>query len=449
MEYTVLIDDTTKKYLISPEMNLYNVPNAATQNKIVEQVGESVTYTPDENYIGFSSITVNAATGILDSENLPDGTYNASADNVIGYKQVRIKTKLKRFSAEGKAPGTYYAYQEGVKGYSAVEIPDVSDGPENALLYIKEYNDDGTIHLAVTRGLNFPDIPSYFLRGIETDIYRNESKLSSIGDYAFYNTNLKQIDLDYERNATINIGKYSFYGNSKLEFVPLDLLFLNPNVTIDSHAFEDCSSLYTDWSIYNLEEDYYNKSDFARIGDYAFNGCWHLRRAACSHGVSNYAFEGCTNLKYFKMTNGYTIGSYAFRNCSLLIEILFPEDAHTIKSYAFAGCTSLENIDTKNISKIEENAFNGCKKLKYINISKVNTIYDKTFYNCSSLAIIDFRDRTESTVSRLSYTSALTGLPENYQIIVPDNLYDTWITSTNWSATGIVEHIIKASDYIE
>lgn len=449
MEYTVLIDDTTKKYIISPEMNLYKVPNAATQNKTVEQVGESVTYIPDKDYIGFSSITVNAKTGIFDSENLPDGTFNASSDNVLGYKQVRIKTKLKRFSVEGKDPGTYYAYQEGVKGYSAVEIPDTSEGPENALLYIREYNADGTVHTAVTRGVNFPDIPSYFLRGIKTAVYINESKLSSIGDYAFYETNLKEVHFDYNNNDTISIGKYAFYNNSELQFVPLTLLFLNPNVTINSYAFHGCSSLYTDWSIYDLNENYYNKSEFATIKDHAFSGCSNIIRAACSHGVSSNAFENCTSLKYFKMTNGYTIGTYAFYGCSSLIEILFPEDAHTIESYAFKKCSSLENIDTKNISKLGANAFDGCTKLKYVNISMVNTIYAETFKDCSSLAIIDFRDRTATNISKLSNTSAFTGLFKDYKIIVPDSLYDSWIVGTNWSATGIVEHIIKASNYTE
>ena len=55
--------------------------------------------------------------------------------------------------------------------------------------------------------------------------------------------------------------------------------------------------------------------------------------------------------------------------------------------------------------------------------------------------------RRATLVPTLSSTTAFTNTPANKEIIVPDELYDSWIAASNWSSTdnNIVNCIVKAS----
>ena len=49
------------------------------------------------------------------------------------------------------------------------------------------------------------------------------------------------------------------------------------------------------------------------------------------------------------------------------------------------------------------------------------------------------------TIPSLSSTSTFSAIGKNYEVIVPSDLYDNWITATNWSAIAL--HIVRKSDY--
>jgi hypothetical protein len=111
----------------------------------------------------------------------------------------------------------------------------------------------------------------------------------------------------------------------------------------------------------------------------------------------------------------------------------------------FYACDFLESITFINkISTLSKDLFNGCSSLKYVNIpNTVTTIEDGCFYNCKMLEFLDFSNHT--SVPTLSTTNALTNISYNCKIIVPDNLYDTWIAATNWSTYA--SKIIKKTDW--
>ena len=58
----------------------------------------------------------------------------------------------------------------------------------------------------------------------------------------------------------------------------------------------------------------------------------------------------------------------------------------------------------------------------------------------------DFRRST--SVPTLSNVNAFTNTPTIKEIVVPDELYDTWITSGNWNSSlyQIKTSIVKASE---
>ena len=63
------------------------------------------------------------------------------------------------------------------------------------------------------------------------------------------------------------------------------------------------------------------------------------------------------------------------------------------------------------------------------------------------MSLFDFRGATQ--VPTLSDISAFMYTPSSKKIVVPDDLYDSWIIATNWSSPThyIKSSIIKASDY--
>jgi hypothetical protein len=73
---------------------------------------------------------------------------------------------------------------------------------------------------------------------------------------------------------------------------------------------------------------------------------------------------------------------------------------------------------------------------------KVKTINSQAFYNCTSLTLLDFRNI--EAVPTLSNTNAI---PTNagLKIVVPDSLYDSWCTATNWAS--FTSYIVKESEY--
>ncbi len=76
-----------------------------------------------------------------------------------------------------------------------------------------------------------------------------------------------------------------------------------------------------------------------------------------------------------------TIGENAFRYCSLLTEITFPESVTTIEAGAFDGCHALESITIpENITYLPDRAFCDCLNLKSV-ILRGNTRVDSGAFN--------------------------------------------------------------------
>jgi len=123
------------------------------------------------------------------------------------------------------------------------------------------------------------------------------------------------------------------------------------NVTyIGNFAFADCKAL-TEVNFPRVSHtvdkpDEYKKEDIDIQSD-----------------ISIYAFLGCEGLKEIKFNTVAVIGEYAFKDCTNLTKMDFPE-AWKIKMNAFDGCKSLVNIFFEKATKIGENAFINCTGLK-------------------------------------------------------------------------------------
>ena len=63
-----------------------------------------------------------------------------------------------------------------------------------------------------------------------------------------------------------------------------------------------------------------------------------------------------------------------------------------------------------------------------------------TFNGCSSLVRVDFS--RAGAVPTLANVNAFANTNEYYQILVPEGLYNAWISATNWSNAAIQPHIV-------
>lgn len=141
--------------------------------------------------------------------------------------------------------------------------------------------------------------------------------------------------------------------------------------------------------------------------------------------IGDYAFYKYFNLTSIDIPNGVTIiGSYAFNDCESLTSVVIPNSVTSIGNYAFISCIVLTSVTYQGQAPIIQNG---------------------TFNGCNAVTKYDFRNCT--TVPTLHSTTAL-GRASGCQIIIPDDLYDTWTTASIWSDLTNVT-FVKASEYVE
>ena len=157
------------------------------------------------------------------------------------------------------------------------------------------------------------------------------------------------------------------------------------------------------------------------IGDYAFRECSFLMDIAIPDSVKSigiYAFLGCTSLTSVVIPEGVTsIRNYTFRNCSSLTSVELPSGLLSIGGYAFYNCSALENIDIPDgVTSIGMGVFTNCSSLTSVVIPEgVTSIEQTAFYNCSALTSVMIPDSVTSIGPSVFYNcSSLTDVTIPY-----------------------------------
>lgn len=83
----------------------------------------------------------------------------------------------------------------------------------------------------------------------------------------------------------------------------------------------------------------------------------------------------------------HEIGTEAFHDCKYVTEVILPESLETINSSAFEGCSALEKIELPdNIEQIGMYAFEDCTALKSVKLpARLTDIDQAVFAGCESL----------------------------------------------------------------
>lgn len=181
-------------------------------------------------------------------------------------------------------------------------------------------------------------------------------------------------------------------------------------------------------------------NDVTALGFNAFADCFGLLHATIPNSVTTLAeaaFANCKNLQSIVIPNSVTrIDRRAFMSCESLISIVIPNTITTISEYMLAHCYILPSITIPdNVTSIEEGAFWGDYTFSSFTFpAGIRSLEKKAFYGCSNCELYDFRKST--SVPTLVNVNAFQNTPSNKEIIVPDALYNQWISASNWSSTS-------------
>ena len=343
--------------------------------------------------------------------------------------------------------------------------------------------DDGKtrlyIHIATDGRMN---VPLYFRQsveyGVEVDWGDNSQpetfsgsgssnitpihQYSTIGDYV--------ITLNPINNCELTLGiddsNYCIVGRfSNASGIYKNMLIkaeIGKNViNISTSAFMYCFSLlyitipkevtnisyYSFWGCYNLLSIIIPK-EITTINAYMLNSCYSLKKAIMPSRlttISSYAFQGCYSLPIITIPNRVTsISGSNFQNCFSLLKVTIPTGITTINGYMFQSCKSLSKIVMPNtITRINATVFSGCESLTKITIpSQLSYINSEAFAYCFGVGIYDFSNC--SSIPTLGGSSAFSGISSDCKIVVPDSLYNDWISASNWSTYS--SYIVKASE---
>ena len=164
--------------------------------------------------------------------------------------------------------------------------------------------------------------------------------------------------------------------------------------------------------------------------------------------IGSDAFSVCYALESVSLPSSITsIGSSAFSSCYALKSITIPDGITTINSAFLYDCCALSSVVIpSSVTSISGNVLYQSYSLKgYFSLPNVASIGSQFFYKCGGRLTLDFSQSLSIPTLADTYSfNTSYGINALLKIIVPDALYDTWITATNWSSYA--NYIYKASE---
>lgn len=212
------------------------------------------------------------------------------------------------------------------------------------------------------------------------------NSVTSIGDNAFYSSNLNAI------NVAPNNSSYSSQNGVLFNKSRSDLIRC-------PRGFKGTYTIPT---------------GVTSIGDYAFYWCDSLTSVTIPNSVTSIgggAFGQCFGVTNVTIPNSVTfIGYGAFSECNF-VSVTIPNSVTFIGAYAFGGCFCLTSISLPNsVTNINYDTFLSCERLTNVIIpNSVTSIGAEAFYNCTSLTSAYFRGNAPSVFNGTTFNGSSFG----------------------------------------
>ena len=213
--------------------------------------------------------------------------------------------------------------------------------------------------------------------GIQNYAFKNCESVTSvtipksigyIGDYAFYNKNLKNVVFNAKRCS--DIGSYAFSSSiesftfgDEVEFISWSMFGGNKNITsisIPKSVKEIYGNLGSSGSY--ITDFYYqgNVSNWGRI-NFTYNAS---NPTSVRNKRVHIGSELSNDIQHADLDSIPYIGTYAFYNWSGLTSVTMGDSVTSIGNSAFKGCSNLETVVFgENVQDIGNNAFYGCQNI--------------------------------------------------------------------------------------
>ena len=315
---------------------------------------------------------------------------------------------------------------------------------EDAMEYVAEYGildvgatyitDDGKTRLYIRIAAEGRmDVPLYFNQSVANGVvidWGDGSATQTLSGTGNVNTTHHYNSIsEYIITLDVNSGNLSF-GSSEVAYCVMGNTNINGRVYC---AMLQKVEIGTGVKTINIASFYY---------------CLSLASVTIPNSVTainKQTFQNCSSLSFVVLPqNINSLGVNLFSSCSTLVSVAIPKLKIHLPYSMFYNCYNLTHIVIPYLIGNNANTLSYCYSLSSIVITKETTnIPGATFSSCTGMAFYDFSHHT--AVPTLANTGAFSGIPSDCKIIVPDNLYYTWIAATNWST--YVDYIIKKSDW--
>jgi len=181
-------------------------------------------------------------------------------------------------------------------------------------------------------------------------------------------------------------------------------------VTIEDGAFADCPALE------DLSVDTANTHFDSRDNCHAILRTWKGKLMVVA-GCKNTVMPA--DVRY--------VAPQAFRGCTALSAVAFPEKMEEIGAEAFAGCTSLKEVSIpQGVRFVEAGTFRDCSSLQSVTLSKsVERLREGAFSGCTSLSTLVVPKRFPPIIENAfdAYTAT---------VFVPSGQVNTYFRDKAW-----------------
>ena len=260
---------------------------------------------------------------------------------------------------------------------------------------------------------NISTIGSYaFLNHTGISLY-NVYNITTINSHAFDNAIL--LDNTYAFNSLTTIGEYAFYNTQFNSIIHLGSTSILPHHCFENAVFNNISFNSNNTTIGNYcfknatIGHFTNESNITTIGYNAFenvNTEMYLQLSGLI-SLGNAAFKG-SNISIIKSLGSITsIGEYTFNNCQNITNLDFiPNTVTSIGSHAFDGCSNIKKIELPlSVTSIASYAISNCSKLRNIkSLGSITALTSSMVDNCPNLEIIYLPDTLED-IDSIAFTN--------------------------------------------